>query len=171
MPSLKLESNNSQTEIEVSRAALRVMGLGAVAGLRSMTAPALLARAVNRGDTSLVGTRFGSLGRFAVPLQVLMIGEMIADKAPFVPSRTSRAALTGRVFSGALVGAALYASEGRRGSSGAPLGAVAAALGAFVGERLRSEGTRRLKVPDIILGHLEDGLALYVGTRLLKKGR
>lgn len=59
MPSLKLEGGDSHAELEVSRAALRVLVLGAVAGLRSMAAPALLARAVNRGDTRLAGTRFG----------------------------------------------------------------------------------------------------------------
>jgi len=134
-----------------------------------MTGPALLARSARHGDVALSGTPFGALGRLAPLLQLLMIGEMVADKAPVSPSRNLPPSFAFRVLSGALVGAALFAAEGRRGAAGAPLGAVGAALGSVYGERLRVRGKERLGVPNVVLGHLEDGAALLAGTRLVRR--
>ena len=150
----------------------RAAGLAAIAGLRSMAAPALLSRAVRRGDVEgLQDTPFAALGfpKVSTALQLMMIGEMIADKTPFVPSRTSPPALLGRALSGALVGTALFTSEGRRGTSGAVLGTLCAVAAAYAGERLRAEGTEKLGLPDIVLAFVEDGIVLLGGTRLLRR--
>jgi uncharacterized membrane protein len=100
-----------------------------------------------------------------------MVGEMVADKTPFIPSRTSAGPLLGRAASGALVAAALRASGGRgdKGSA-ALLGALSAAAAAFAGENLRTQGAQRLGIPDLALALLEDGLVLVAGTRLLRRG-
>jgi len=134
-----------------------------------MAAPALLARSARSGDVPLSDTAFGSLQRLSPVLQLLMIGEMVADKAPIAPSRNLAPSLVFRTLSGALVGAALFASEGRPGASGARLGAIAAVLSSLYGERLRVQGSKRLGVPNVVLGHLEDGIALLAGTRLLRR--
>jgi len=134
-----------------------------------MSASALLARSIKHGDVPLSGTAFGTLGRLSPLLQLLMLGEMIADKAPFSPSRNLPPSFAFRLLSGALVGAALFTSEGRRGAAGAPLGAVGAALGSAYGERLRVRSQKKLGIPNSVLGHLEDGIALLVGTRLLRR--
>jgi uncharacterized membrane protein len=147
----------------------KVIGLAAIAGLRSMAAPALLSRAVRRGDLEgLQGTPFAALGspKVSTALQLLMIGEMIADKTPIIPSRTSAPALLGRALSGALVGGALSAAEERRAASGAVLGALCAVVAAYVGEQLRVKGAEKLGVPAQILGLLEDGIVLFGGTYL-----
>ena len=152
-------------------AVLRTASFAALAGMRSMAAPALLSRAVRRGDVEgLRGTSFATLGypKVSTTLQLLMIGEMVADKTPAVPSRTSVPALLGRGFSGALVGAALFVSEERRAASGAILGTLSALLAAYIGEQLRVQGTEKLGVPDQILALLEDGIVLFGGTRLLR---
>ncbi len=148
------------------------VGLAAVAGIRSMAAPALLAQAIRRGDVrGLAGTPFGALGSGRVPalLEALMIGEMIGDKTPFIPARTSAPALLWRAFSGALVGAALFVSGERGGPSGALVGASSALAGVYAVDRLRSGATQGLGVPDTIFGLLEDGLVLSLGTRLLRR--
>lgn len=168
MPSLRTEGHG-RLELELSSTALKAATLGAVSGLRSMAAPALLARSAKHGDVPLSGTPFGALAGFAPLLQLLMIGEMVADKAPVSPSRNLTPSFAFRTLSGALVGAALFAAEGRRASAGAPLGAVSAALASIYGERLRLQGNRRLGIPNVVLGHLEDGVALLVSTRLLRR--
>jgi uncharacterized membrane protein len=168
VPSLRTEGHG-RLELELSSAVIKALSLGVVAGLRSMTPPALLARSINRGDLPLSGTPFAVVGRLSPLLQVLMVGEMVADKAPFAPSRNLAPSLIFRTLSGALVGAAIFASEGQRAAEGAPLGAVAAVLGSAYGERLRVQGRRKLGVPNVVLGHLEDGMALLTGTRLLQR--
>lgn len=159
----------SRVEFEITPATFSTLGLAAIAGLRSMAAPALLARAVRRGD--LDAPNLPSLGKKEVSglLSILAAGEMAADKTPFIPARTSAPALLGRLLSGALVGATLFASEGRHGSSGAVLGALSALGAAYAGEGLRAAGTRK-GIPDPILGTLEDRAILTIGTRLLRKG-
>ncbi len=157
--------------IQVSPDVLRTAALAAISGVRSMAAPALLARAVARGEvTGLRGTRFAALGSggVATVLQTLMLGEMAGDKTPLVPARTSAGPLFGRVLSGALVGSALFVSRRRPGVSGALLGAVSALAGVYAADRLRSATTQGLGLPDPVFGLIEDGLILFGGSRLLR---
>ncbi len=167
MPS-QFGRRRSRVEFEVTPATLTTLGLGAIAGLRSMSAPALLARSVRRGD--LHAPDLPALGspKISSLLTLLAVGEMIADKTPFIPARTSAPALIGRLLSGALVGATLFASEGRHGNSGAVLGALSALAAAYAGEGLRSAGARK-GIPDPILAVLEDRLVLTLGRRILLK--
>ncbi len=157
--------------IQVSPDVLRTAALAAISGVRSMAAPALLARAVARGEvTGLRGTRFAALGSggVATVLQTLMLGEMVGDKTSLVPARTSAGPLFGRVLSGALVGSALFVSRRRPGVSGALLGAVSALAGVYAADRLRSATTQGLGLPDPVFGLIEDGLVLFGGNRLLR---
>ena len=148
----------------------RVLGMGAVAGLRTMAAPAALSRAVSEGRIEgLEETPFSFLGssRVSRVLRMLEIGELVVDKLPATPSRSSPPPLLGRMASGALVGAALFASEDRGRAVGGALGAAAALASAYVGESLRVRTAQRLGVPDPIVALLEDGLVLLAGARLL----
>jgi uncharacterized membrane protein len=145
--------------------------MGAIAGLRSMASPAVLSRAISDGRIEgLEGTPFAALGSPGVStiLRMFEIGELIVDKLPATPSRTSPPPLLGRMVSGALVGAALFVSEDRRAAAGGALGAAAALTGAYAGERLRSQAVEKLGVPDPIVALLEDGLVLLTGSRLLR---
>jgi uncharacterized membrane protein len=101
-------------------------------------------------------------------LLVMEIGELIADKLPVVPSRTSPLPVLGRAAIGAFVGAALFASRGRRTATGGVLGAVSALTGAYAGERLRMQITQDLGVPNVVAGLLEDGIVLLGASRLLR---
>ena len=149
----------------------RTLGLGAIAGVRSMAAPAILSRsAVEDRVGGLEGTPFAMLGspRVSTVLRTLEIGEMFGDKTPFIPSRTSLLPLLGRAVIGAVVGAALFASEGRRTATGGVLGAVSAMAAAYAAERLRMQIIQRLGVPNVVAGLLEDGVVLFGGPRLLR---
>jgi uncharacterized membrane protein len=168
-----LPKNKNDLVIQVTPDALRAVAFAAISGVRSMAPPALLSRAVRRGDVSgLRATRFALLGddRVWALLQALMLGEMIGDKTPFIPSRTSAGPLFGRALSGALVGSALFASRSKhRGLSGALLGAASALAGVYAADRLRSATTQGLGLPDPLFGLLEDGLILAGGSRLLRR--
>jgi uncharacterized membrane protein len=137
-----------------------------------MAAPALLARAASRGELpNLRSTPFAVLGdeRTANALQALMVGEMIGDKTPFIPSRTATGPLLGRALSGALVGSALFTSRRQTGLNGALLGAASALAGVYAVDRLRSAATQGLGLPDPLFGLLEDGAILATGGRLLRR--
>ena len=136
-----------------------------------MAAPAILSRsAVEDRVGGLEGTPFAMLGspRVSTVLRTLEIGEMIGDKTPFIPSRTSLLPLLGRAAIGALAGATLFASGERPVAAGAALGAASATAAAYAAERLRMQITQRLGVPNVVTGLLEDGVVLFGGPRVLR---
>jgi uncharacterized membrane protein len=150
----------------------RTLGLGAIAGMRSMAAPAALSRAVERGDVDgLENTPFAALGSPGVStvLRMFEIGEMFVDKLPVVvPSRTAPPPLLGRAASGAIAGAALFSSGGRRMATGGVLGAVSALASAYAMEHLRLQMVERLGIPDLVAALSEDAIVLFGGARLLR---
>ena len=105
--------------------------MGVVAGSRSMMAPAAVAWAAFLGRLE-AGS--GWLVVFGHPWarwiwSVLSLGELVTDQLPFTPSRTVPLQFGGRIFSGALCGAAIG-----MGSVGAPIpGALAGIVGAVIG--------------------------------------
>ena len=143
----------------------RALGLGAISGLRSLSGPAFVSRAASRGDLNLEGTFFAFLGspRLSKALLLMELGEFVGDKLPMAPSRTSLPPLLGRAASGALAGAALFASKDRRAASGAVLGSSAAVAAAFTGERLRSLVSATTGLPNPVVALAEDAIVLLVG--------
>ena len=154
-----------------SNLALRAAGLGAIAGLRSMAAPAALSRAAAAGRVGgLRDTPFAVLSSSKVSalLTLLEVGELIGDKLPMTPSRTSLPPLLGRAASGAVVGGALSTSERHRTVPGAAFGAAAAVVAAYAGERLRALASEKTGLPDPVVALAEDTVALVGARRLLR---
>jgi uncharacterized membrane protein len=150
----------------------RTLGLGAVAGVRSMSAPALLSRAASRGDIGgIEGTPFAFLAspRTARILTVLAVGEALADKLPFSPDRISAPGLVGRMASGALVGATLFAAAERRTPLGAGFGLLAAVSASYPSYYLRVKTQEKLGAPNWAVGLVEDALAEGAGLLTLRK--
>jgi len=114
--------------------------LGFTAGLRSMSAPAAAAWATRRNSFDWAGTPLAFLNRRGTPLVLtaLAAGELVADKLPIVPDRTSPPAFIGRIVTGAISGAAC---DRENLATGAILGAAAAAGGTIAGSALRSRLT------------------------------
>ena len=136
-----------------------------------MAAPAALSRTAANGRLDGLGaTRFAVLGspRVSELLTLFEFGELIGDKLPMTPSRTSPPPLLGRAASGAFVGAALFASEGRGTATGGALGAVAAVASAYAGERLRARIGQATRAPDPAVALLEDAVVLFGSYRLLR---
>ena len=149
---------------------LKAAGVGAISGLRSMAGPAAVSRAAANGNLeNLKGTLFATLGssKVSTTLTVLEVGELIGDKLPVTPSRTSLPPLLGRAASGALVGATLFASGERNPAAGAALGAVSALVAAYAGEYLRAYAVQWSGAPDLVAALLEDGVVLLTARRLL----
>ncbi|MBV9468442.1 MAG: DUF4126 family protein [Abitibacteriaceae bacterium] len=151
------------------RAFKRAIGLGTIAGLRSLSAPALLSAAANKEDFGLEGTPFAwmELPQAALGLRVLAVGEMIADKTPKIPARTSPIALIGRAGTGALVGAAVFAADDQPLALGAVVGAMAAVVATFAAYKLRTQATDKWHVPNVVAGLIEDSIVAASGKTLL----
>jgi uncharacterized membrane protein len=150
--------------------ASRALGLGAISGLRALSGPAFVSRAASRGDLNLDGTflAFLSSPRLSKALVLMELGEMVGDKLPATPSRTSPPPLLGRAASGALVGAAVFVSEGRRATTGAALGSTAAIAAGFTGEWLRALTVEKTGFPDPVVALAEDAIVLLVGLHSSK---
>jgi uncharacterized membrane protein len=151
----------------------RALGLGAISGLRSLSGPAFVSRAASRGDLNLDGTflAFLSSPRLSKALVLMELGELVGDKLPVTPSRTSLPPLLGRAASGALVGAAIFVSEGRRATIGAALGSTAAIAAGLAGEWIRALTVEKTGFPDPVVAFAEDVAVLLVGLRSLRNVR
>jgi uncharacterized membrane protein len=143
--------------------------VGAVAGLRSMSAPALVSRIVNTSRTPmvLVPLKFLNSPATMKTTLVLAAGELIADKLPFVPNRTSALPLIGRAVTGALSGAAICSARKRKWLTGALLGGAAAVGAAYAAYELRKRVVKRFKLPDAVVALAEDGIVAGASSLIL----
>ena len=93
---------------------LLAFGIGLVTGLRSMTGPALVCWAAHLGWLNLEDARLAFMESTVATygFSALALGELVADKLPFIPNRTSPGPLFGRVVLGALSGAAICVAAG-----------------------------------------------------------
>lgn len=141
--------------------------IGCVCGLRSMTAPAVIAWGAHLKWLHLegwLGTFFASKITLVV-FSLFALGELIADKLPFIPGRTQPGPLGVRVVFGGLCGAALCIAGGASLIAGAILGALGALAGSFGGYTYRS----RVQAPDLVLALLEDLVAVGGGFLIVSR--
>lgn len=135
--------------------------LGAIAGMRSLLAPAVVVKAHPRSD-------------HVEPLQrVLSVAatlELLGDKTRFVPARTTLLPFSGRMACGALAGYFGARGERRGRLAAAALGGATAALSTQAMYRVRRLLSRELGLPNTAAGLLEDAAALwaakFAATRL-----
>jgi uncharacterized membrane protein len=139
------------------------VGIGVVAGLRALAAPAVLAWAAKRRWIRLGSSPFATIisAKASKRITGLAVSELIADKLPFTPSRLKARPLTTRIVSGAVCGATIYGVVKRPLIEGAVLGGVGAIAGAFAGYHMRKRLSRDM--PDLGVAALEDALAIGGG--------
>lgn len=149
---------------------LTAAGLGAVAGMRSLSAPAFLAHRLSGEHAEAHGegplAEMMSSKASAWTLGLLAVGELVADKLPGIPARISPPALIIRLASGAFVGAGVARRAKRPVIGLAVVGAVAALASSFVLYEVRRFATEKLRVPNFVAGLLEDVLVAKAGARL-----
>jgi uncharacterized membrane protein len=152
-------------------ALLLVFGIGVVTGLRSMTAPAVVAWAAHLGWINLSGSPLAFMGSaWAVGIFTLgALGEFVADQLPTTPARTAAVGLTARIVIGLLTGACLSVAGGASYWLGALIGAIGAIAGAFGGYQARVRLVRGLHVPDAAIAIPEDLVAIGLGLLLVSR--
>jgi uncharacterized membrane protein len=145
------------------------LGIGFVAGLRSLTAPAAVSWAACLGWLDLSGSPLRFLGsRWAVAIFTLLaLLEYVADLLPRTPNRTTPGPLITRTVLGGLSGAALSVSGGESLLLGAVLGGIGAVLGAFGGYEARKRLVRGLNVSDAMIAIPEDLVAIALAYMLV----
>jgi uncharacterized membrane protein len=146
-------------------------GIGIVAGLRSLTAPAAVSWAAHLGWLSLRGSPFWFMGSTAAVaiLSILAVIEHVADKLPRTPNRTRVGSLIERMLMGGLAGACLSVSARQPILAGAVLGGIGAVIGAFAGYEIRRRLVSALKVKDIVVAIPEDLVAIGLAYLLVSQ--
>ncbi|HEV2716487.1 MAG TPA: DUF4126 family protein, partial [Terriglobales bacterium] len=131
-------------------ALLLAFGIGVVTGLRSMTAPAVVAWAAHLGWINLSSSHLAFMGSaWAVGILTLgALGEFVADQLPTTPARTTAVPLAARIVMGLLTAACLGIAAGASLWLGGLIGAIGAIVGAFAGYRARVGLVRALQAPD-----------------------
>ncbi len=146
-------------------------GIGVVAGLRALTAPAVVSWAAYVGWLNLQGSPLAFMGSIVTVAisSLVALGELGADLSPRIPRRTAPGPLAGRLIMGGLCGACLCASAGQPLSVGALLGALGGLIGAFSGYELRKRLVAAWKIRDAFIALPESliaiGLACFLVTR------
>ena len=135
--------------------------IGFFAGLRSMTAPAATAWAAYLGWLKLERplSLIGSIPSVVI-FTVLAVVELVADKLPKTPSRTSPPGLIARIVTGGITGACVAAGGAQPALVGALLGAVGGVVGCYAGYQARTRLVKALGTRDTYVALVEDLVAV-----------
>jgi uncharacterized membrane protein len=140
--------------------------IGFIAGLRSLTAPAVVSWGARLGWIHLENSPLAFFGAAVTPwiFTALAIAELVTDQLPGAPSRKSPPGLIARILMGALSGAA-FGVAGDSLAVGAIAGVVGAVAGTFGGYAARTRLAAALG-KDRPIAFLEDAVAI-AGALLL----
>ena len=152
----------------IARTLTRSFAIGIAAGMRSQVPAAAIADAARTGRLSRgSGPVWAALrrdGSTKVAI-ALMLGEMVGDKLPFTPARTTVPAVYGRIASGSLAGALVASGLGAKSGGlvfAGLAGAAGAAIGTYGGYHARRSVTES-GIPDLPIAVVEDVTALAIG--------
>jgi uncharacterized membrane protein len=155
----------SHTELLLSALVLALL-IGIVAGLRSFTAPAVVAWAAFEGAISLSHHWVAWVGSLVavIVFTLLAVGELVLDKLPKTPSRTAPPSFGARLafgaFSGFVIGTALGHPWTALGA-----GVIGAAIGTLGGHRVRAHLAKSFG-RDLPAALLEDAVAVLGGIAI-----
>ncbi len=155
----------------VNHKILQTIALGAIAGMRSAAAPAIVADMIHKSTfKSLQHTRLSFLDTTPVRLglKLFAAAEMAGDKSSKAPDRTKSPLLFGRALSGAFVGALFYKSSGSGILKGALIGGLSAVAATYFSFYIRKKAGEKSGISDKVLGGIEDALVFTSGLALRK---
>lgn len=147
---------------------LMALLIGVVAGLRSLTAPAVVAWGAFLGWINLHATWASWVANIitVVILTVAAVGELVTDKLPKTPPRTALPAFAARIimggFSGAVLGAAWHFTFTAFGA-----GVIGAVLGTLGGYQARRRLVAARDGQDLPIALLEDAVAILGGFAIV----
>lgn len=153
------------------RTYLNAFQIGLVAGMRAMSAPALVSHKLSH---TLLNPMPGSKLHFltspvtATVFKVLASGELIGDKVPNAPDRIVAPQLVARIAAGAVSGAALNATADEPVAYGAMAGGLGAVVGTFAFFHLRRWLTEEKGISDPVVALVEDALAFGLGWQAVR---
>ncbi len=145
---------------------MRAVGMGAIAGMRAMSAPALISHQVHNKPASLLANsplRYLQNDWVATGFKVFAASELAGDKLPQAGDRIRVPSLLMRAASGALVGATVFATQKQKPLLGAMVGAaaaVAATYASFYGRKALGQYTN---LPNAACGAIEDVITIGAG--------
>ena len=141
------------------------LGIGLVAGLRALTAPATVSWAAYLHWIQLSGSHLSWMSSIVTVaiLTLAAVAEIVNDKLPKTPARTAPPSLVIRCVMGAFAAATLSCGVGGKVWLGAVLGIVGALVGTFVGYIVRTGVVKALKSPDWPIALVEDAIAICAG--------
>jgi uncharacterized membrane protein len=133
-----------------------------------MTAPAAVSWSAYLDWINVHGSALQWIGsKVAVAaFSLAAIAELVADKLPSTPNRTSAGPLVARIVFGGLTAATVAVSSGESLVTGAVLGGIGGVIGAFAGYEIRRRLVTRLRFNPLVVALAEDliaiGLAWFV---------
>lgn len=144
-------------------------GIGVIAGLRSLTAPAVVCWVIHLRGIYMRGSHFTFMSTLlaAIIFTVLALAEIVNDKLPKTPSRTAPGPFGARIVMGALAGATLSVGGGGNAYIGALSGAFGAVVGTLGGYQARTRAVKALHAPDFVIAVIEDAVAVGGGILLM----
>ena len=146
-------------------------GIGIVAGLRALTAPATVSWGAYLGWIHLAGTRLSWMSSIiAVAIFTLAaIAEIVNDKLPKTPARTAPPSIVIRSVMGGFAAAVLSVGAGGNLWLGVVLGVIGVLVGTFGGYIVRTGVVKALKSPDWPIALVEDAIAICAGLFLASR--
>ena len=144
--------------------------LGFVAGMRTMTPPALLAITLTRRPElvpAVAPAQWFTHRILAIGFGLAALGELVGDKLPQTPNRTALGPFVARLASGGICGATLLQLAAMNPWLGAVCGAVGAAAGAIGMFHLRIAAARTTGIRDAYIGATEDVLAIAIAASVI----
>jgi uncharacterized membrane protein len=147
---------------------LMALLIGIIAGLRSLTAPAVVAWAAYLGWIDLHATWASWVANIitVVVLSILAVAELVNDKLPKTPPRTAPPVFIARMimggFAGAVIGAPQHHTFVALGA-----GVIGAVLGTMGGYQARKRLVAAIGGKDLPIALLEDAVAVFGALAIL----
>lgn len=168
---LSMLDTRNLSAMKIDNYTWKTIGLSAIAGMRSLSAPALLSHALQKSPFLTLESsplRYLQSEPVATGLKVMAASEMAGDKIPGIPDRIIPPILLSRAASGALVGATLYTAHKGKVVQGALIGAAVAVAATYLSFYLRKSLTENTRLPDAAFAALEDAIVLTGGVAIIK---
>ncbi len=150
---------------------VKAFSVGVIAGMRSMSAPALISHFLCKVPADALQDsplRIMQMPLVSTGLKILAGTEIIADKLPGTPNRIALPVLMVRGLAGALAGLTLNQANKETKWTGALLGGLGAIAGSYGFFYLRKQLSKSTNLPDPVWAVLEDVLMLAAGINLAK---
>jgi uncharacterized membrane protein len=148
-----------------------ILAIAMIAGLRALTAPAVVCWAAHLGWLNLQDSHLAWMGSTAAVaiFSILALAEIINDKLPATGSRLAPPSLVIRSITGALAGSGLAIAAQQSLFLGIVVAVVGALAGSFVGYQVRHQIVAGLKIPDFPVALLEDAIAIGCGLLIVSR--